>query len=238
MTTEASVSSPVQKRNTGRPRPASQVPPHVPALDEAGRVGEVRDAAVVRHRALDRERTVRACREQAAVPARHVRAPRGGLTRTLPSAVVAAVEPDDVEPGVLAADEQVATDHQRCAVPVVVPHDGATRMAVERPEHARPAAVERDDAEAVVARAAVVEGVTVGIGRRRSLGEIACHDGGRSGRPVAPSRKWYARSKAPNRTSTPPRPRDHVGLAGPTDAAPGLRPGSSLEVEQMFPARG
>ena len=127
---------------------------------------------------------------------------------TRPVGVVAAVEPDHVEPAVLAALQQVVADDERGAVPVVVP---------ERPRHGRVArscstarwAAGRSIAtiaEVVVARARVVQRVAVRVRGRRALREVAASR--RSGRTGVPGRarrrSGSAPSYAPSRTSIEP----------------------------------
>ncbi len=194
----------------------------VPALYEPGGVGEVRNAAMEGDGALDRERPRPGRGEQPPVPARDAQddlRPNAHLAVT----VVAAVQLDDVEPGVLAALEQVVADDQRGAVPVVVPDDPRhARVRVELPQHGRPAAVERDDPEQVVARAGVVERVAVGVGGGGSLGEIAGHQRLPHRRPRPGVEEVVAAvvgAEAELERAVPAG--DHVGLPGPADAAPG-----------------
>ena len=96
-----------------------------------------------------------------------------GIDRDEAVLVLAAVEPDHVEPAVLAANQQMVLDHERRAVPVVVAQGlGHARAPVDAPQRLWRLSIEGHDAQVPVARAGVVEREAVGVGRGRTLREV------------------------------------------------------------------
>ncbi len=202
-------------------RAAAEDPADVPTLKQAGGVRKVDDPAAERDGVLDRERTVGRRSEQALIPARDT----GDEPRSdahLPVAAVTTMQPDDVEPRVLAALDQVVADDEGRTVPVVVPHDlRHARVRVHLPEHLRPCAIERDDSEEVVPRAGVIQRVAVRVRRRRALREVAGHQR----RPQRDASRRVQEVVATvvctkPQLDAPVRLRDHVRLARPPHTAP------------------
>ena len=81
-----------------------------------------------------------------------------------------------MEPAVLAARDEVVADDQRGGVPVAVPQPGLQRVgSIESSAHSSTGSptVDGQDAQLVVARAAVDEREPVGVDGDRALGEVA-----------------------------------------------------------------
>ena len=195
----------------------------VPPFDEAAGVPEVRHAIVERHRAFDRDIVIADHVQELPVVAGN---PHHDLRVHLHPVmrVVMTVQLDHVEPRVLAALQQVVADLKRCAVPVFVPHGVRhTGQGEHRPEDGRPRPVRRHDPEVAVARTSVVEGIPVGVGRRRALrkvGRLKVRTELLSGEPVDEVVGAVVRADADLDRAV--RMLDHVGLTGPAGAAPRL----------------
>ena len=161
-----------------------------------------------------------------------------GADLHLAGGVVASMQPDDVEPGVLPALQQVVADLQRRAVPIVVPHRARLGVGVERPQHGRRRAVQRDHPEVVVPRAAVVERVPVGVAGGRTLRQVPRHQVGthRFARPAV-QEVVVGIVGALADLDRAAGMLDHVRLAGPAGPAP--RPGAEdVPGGRTQPARG
>ena len=153
ITIEASVSSPVQNRNTR----FAVVPPRStrrrsqPCTSPAEFAKYAIPSWNATEFSIENARSAR-LGEQAVVPARNAQHDLRAHAH-LVLAVVAAVELDHVEPRVLAALEQIVADHERRPVPVVVPDDRWPRSCWRRATRARSAGPGRAPRRAACRRA-------------------------------------------------------------------------------------
>ena len=198
----------------------------IPALHQPAGVGEIHHSVAERDGVLDRDIVVPRVGQQLLVVARDRRHDLR-IDGDLSVRVVASVQLHHVEPTVLPALQEVVAQDERSSVPVVVPErarDGA--VGVHRPEHGGARTIHRDDAEQVVARARVVQGIPLRIRCRRTLREIARDQVG----PDRPSRAAVqevvvAVVRAFTDLDAAVLVHDHVRLSGPPRPAPHTRPG-------------
>ena len=200
-TIDASVSSPVQNRNVRVRLPTREQRRRCPSPGRARPSWRSRAVSpeIATEFSIDTSLpdVVRAARR----PSRACGTPSSGATVTRPSAPVAAVELHDVDLAVLAALEEVVVQHERAAVPVVVPQRGRHVVRRELPQLGRLRTVDREHAEVVVARPDVDEREAVGVDRHRALDDVAGHE-----RREDVARRSRRRRSAPRgrRRRTPP----------------------------------
>ena len=200
-------------------RLAGGQPGDVPALDQPAGVGEVGGVAADGHRALDGHVGAHGL-DQLVVPAGGVEDQLGVGGRQPGLAVVAPVELHDVEPGVLAPDEQVVVEHKAGPVPVVVPSGGRHRVGVEGPQLLRLVAVEGHDPVFVVSAAEVDQRVAVGIDGHRALDEVAGAEVADDPAAGVGVQEVNGLVVGPDHHPGGAVALEHGGLAGPAGAAP------------------
>ena len=209
---------------------------NVEACHPAPGVGEVGSLPVDHHRALDGD--------IATHQGEQLRGPRRGLEKDLgfhrhqPVVVKGAVELDGEEPRVLAALVHHVVDHDRVAVPVVVP-DPVDGVGVEAPQFDGLGSVECNDSKPVVSRTEVEQGEAVRVERDRALDDVAGLKRGPelgTGERVEKVDRLVVGTKDHLGHAIGSLP--HHGLAGPTRSAPETDTPPTEDEPHMVPSPG